>query len=185
MKSHILLSTELKNGKELIIRRGLRKDIDSVWEIFNIIIKERKFLPVFTPVKSEFEKQSWYLRMREQQNMLLVAVVEGRVVGQLTIEHIDWDASSHVGELGIIILPQYRNMGIGTKLIQRAIDIVKEKNLFKKICLSCFHNNYMALNVYKNLEFEEVGRKKKQFFIDGKWLDEIILERIIDETPPD
>ncbi|TFF88972.1 MAG: GNAT family N-acetyltransferase [Promethearchaeota archaeon] len=185
MKSHILMSTKLQNGKELIIRRGLRKDIDAVWDIFNIIIKERKYLPVFTPVKSEFEKQSWYLRMREQQNILLVAVVDNKVVGQLTLEHIDWDASSHVAELGIIILPRYRNMGIGTKLIQRSIEIVQEKNLFKKICLTCFHDNFHAISVYKKLGFEEVGRKKKQFFIDGRWLDEIILENILDETPPE
>ncbi|MHA1231657.1 MAG: GNAT family N-acetyltransferase [Candidatus Helarchaeota archaeon] len=183
MKEQIITITTLKNGKKLIIRRGLKKDLDAIWHIFNVIVMERKYIPVFNVVTSDFEKQNWYLRMREQQNLILVAIVDDKIVGQLAIEHIDWDASSHVGELGIIILPEYRLMGIGTELIKSCIEVVKREGIFKKISLSCFHNNHVAMSVYKKLGFKKVGHKVKQFFIDGEWLDEILWELILDDDP--
>lgn len=170
---------------ELKIRRALRKDLDAIWNIFNIIVGEKKYIPVLSPVESEFEKQSWYLKMREQQNMMLVAIVDGKIVGQLAVEHVDWETCSHVGELGLVILPEYRGLGIGKKLIKNCLDIVRNKSLFKKITLSCFHNNHIALNLYKKVGFKEVGRKTYQFFINDEWLDEVLFELIIDTTPPE
>ncbi|MHA1752853.1 MAG: GNAT family N-acetyltransferase [Candidatus Helarchaeota archaeon] len=180
MRNYIITNIKLKDGQPLIIRRGLRRDLDAIWNIFNVVVSERRFIPVFNTVKSEFEKQSWYLRMREQQNLILVAEIDNKVVGELTIEHLDWDASSHVGELGIIILPKYRFMGIGSELIKNCLEIVKKENLFKKICLSCFHNNYVALNIYKKFGFKQIGKREKQYYINGEWIDEILFEKILD-----
>ena len=185
LKERLITITEIKNGMELKIRRALRKDLDAIWNIFNIVVEEKKYIPVLSPVVSEFEKQSWYLKMREQQNLMLIAIVGEKIVGQLAVEHVDWETCSHVGELGLVILPKYRGLGIGRKLINSCLKIVRNKSLFKKITLSCFHNNHIALNLYKKLGFKEVGRKTYQFFINEEWLDEVLFELIIDTTPPE
>ncbi|MHA1269124.1 MAG: GNAT family N-acetyltransferase [Candidatus Helarchaeota archaeon] len=184
MKNNTVCSVILKNGKKLEVRRGLKRDLDAMWNIFNIVVRERKYIPVFNTLTTEFEKQRWYLQMREKQNLILVAMVDDKIIGLLTLEHLDWDASYHVGELGIVIHPEFRLMGIGFHLINCCIEMVKKEQIFKKITLSCFHNNIIALNLYKKLGFVKVGHKVKQYYINGEWIDEILLEKLINSTPP-
>ena len=49
---------KLKTGETIIIRHVNESDIDGIWNNFNIVVNEGIYLPVFFPVRSEFEKQS-------------------------------------------------------------------------------------------------------------------------------
>ena len=52
------------------------------------------------------------------------------IVGQCEISNLEWEASRHVGSLGIIVTKKYRNLGIGTNLIDLAIRESKKLNYF-------------------------------------------------------
>ena len=51
----------------------------------------------------------------------------------------------------------------------------------EKITLSCFSTNIHALELYKKIGFEVVGTKKKQFYMNSQYYDEVVMEMWIDE----
>jgi ribosomal protein S18 acetylase RimI-like enzyme len=86
-----------------------------------------------------------------------------------------------VGSLGIIIAKDYRNLGIGTNLIDFAIRESKKLNNKEKIILSCLSTNERALFIYEKLGFQEVGVRKQQFYMNSIYYDEILMELWIDD----
>lgn len=171
----LAIKKKLKSGATAIFRLFSKEDLDDIWQVFNQVVNECKYIPVINPVTSRFEKENWYFRQKEEDNIVVVSEIDGKVIGQCMIEHIGWDAAYHVGELGIIISPDYRNLGIGLYLIQEALNVAHKKP-FEKIILSCFHTNLRALTLYKKLGFQEVGYREQQFKLNGTFYDEVLME---------
>lgn len=62
-----------------------------------------------------------------------------------------------------------------------AIREAKKLNNKEKIILSCFSNNERALHLYERMGFRVVGVRKQQFYMDGGYYDEVMMELFIDE----
>ncbi|MFX1478347.1 MAG: GNAT family N-acetyltransferase [Promethearchaeota archaeon] len=179
-------SIELETGEKIIIRHVTQRDINGVWNNFNDVIEEGIYLPVFFPVRSSLEKESWYRKIKEEKELCIVADNQKsrppfNIIGQCEISNSPWDAGLHVGILGIIIKSDYRDLGIGTHLIDTAIRESQKLNSKEKIILSCFSTNERALHLYRKLGFETVGVRKKQFYMDSKYYDEVLMELWIDD----
>ena len=177
---------KLKTGEKIIIRHITESDIDGVWNNFNEVVEEGVFLPVFFPVKSRFEKQSWYNNIKKEKEICIVAVHPNlkkpyNILGQCEISSLDWDAATHVGSLGVIVQKNYRDMGIGFQIIDMAIRESKNLNNKEKIILSCFSNNKRALYLYEKMGFNVIGKREKQFYMDSRYHDEILMELWIDD----
>jgi RimJ/RimL family protein N-acetyltransferase len=177
---------KLRTGEKIIIRPITESDIDGVWNNFNEVVEEGIYLPVLFPVKSRFEKQSWYNNIQKDREICIVAIHPDlknpyNILGQCEISSLDWDAATHVGSLGIIVQKKYRDLGIGYHIIDMAIRESKNLNNKEKIILSCFSNNKRALYLYKKLGFKIIGSRVKQFYMDSKYYDEILMELWIDD----
>ena len=177
---------KLKNGEKVIIRHLKESDKDGVWKNFNDVLEEGTYLPVFTPVILEVEKDTWYENIKREKEICIIAEIPTlkspfNIIGQCEISNLEWEAATHVGNLGIIVNQKYRDMGIGFNLIDSAIRESKILNNKEKIVLSCFSTNKSALHLYKKLGFQVVGLKKKQFYMDGVYYDEVIMELWIDD----
>lgn len=181
------------NHKKIIIRTLKKADTEGVWKNFNQVVKEGDFLPIFTPVLSDWEKKSWYDNVRKEKEVVIIAEdpkldSPDNVVGQCEITNSEWEASSHVGILGIIVNKEYRNESIGYHLIDAAIRESKKLNNKKKMILSCFSNNKHALHLYKSLGFNEVGIRTRQFRMNGHYYDEVMMDLWINDylkNPPE
>jgi ribosomal protein S18 acetylase RimI-like enzyme len=177
---------ELSTGEKVIIRHITQTDIDGVWNNFNEVIEEGIYLPVFFPVRSVLEKESWFRKIRDENELCIVADNQKHkppfnIIGQCEISNSNWDAGLHVGILGIIVKSDYRDLGIGTHLIDTAIRESQKLNNKEKIILSCFSTNERAVYLYRKLGFETVGIRKKQFYMDSKYYDEVLMELWIDD----
>lgn len=178
---------KISNGDQIIIRSIKRGDIDSVWRNFNEVVNsEETPYPIFYPVEARFEKESWYNTLKRENEICMVAENTSlekplNVIGQCEITNIEWDASMHVGNLGVIVLKEYRDMGIGHRLIDAAIRVSFHKNEKEKIILSCFATNDRAIHLYKKIGFKQVGLRKKQFKIKKKYYDEVLMELFIED----
>lgn len=171
----------LKNRKKILLRYLQRADLNAIWKNFNDVVDEKEYLPTFSKVELEYEKVVWYREMTEEEgNFCVVAEdISGKppynIAGQCTVENIEWEASAHVGMLGIIIRKDYRNLGLGFHLINFAIEQARKLGK-KKLILSTFATNKHAISLYKKIGFEEIGLRKKQFFMFGKYIDEILMD---------
>jgi ribosomal protein S18 acetylase RimI-like enzyme len=177
---------ELKTGEKIVIRHLNKSDIESVWNNFNEVVEEGTYLPVFFPVRSKLEKDSWYNKIKNEKEICIVAEDKKlrppyNIIGQCEISNSEWDAGLHVGILGIIVKKKYRDLGIGAGLIDIAIRESKKVNNKEKIVLSCFSTNERALHLYKRIGFNIVGVRKKQFYMDAKYYDEVLMELWIDD----
>ncbi len=176
---------KLRNGEKILIRHVIESDIDGVWNNFNEVVDEKIYLPVLFPVRSKFEKQSWFHNIQKEREICIVAIHPTmaspyNILGQCEISNLEWDAATHVGSLGIIVQKKFRDLGIGFNLIDIAIRESKRLNK-EKIVLSTFLDNERALYLYKKIGFKTAGIRKKQFYIDTNYYDEVLMELWIDD----
>ncbi|MFX1552176.1 MAG: GNAT family N-acetyltransferase, partial [Promethearchaeota archaeon] len=161
---------ELETGETITFRHLTKSDINGVWHNFNEVIDEGLYLPVFFPVRSQLEKESWYNNIKNQKEICIVAENADlkspfNIIGQCEISNSNWDAAPHVGILGIIVKEKYRNVTIGRNLIDLAIRESKSLNNKEKIVLSSFSTNERAIHLFTKLGFKIIGVRKKQFLM--------------------
>lgn len=173
----------LKNHQEVTLRHILKEDLDDIWDNYNEVIDEQLYQPSFTKVVEKLEKISWYNEIVGYNNLCVVAELKQKigsaVIGQCTIHHDDWEASEHVGLLGIIIRKEFRNLGLGKRLMEFAMNEAK-KNGKRKIVLGTLISNTAAIHLYENLGFRRIGIRQKQFLMRKKYIDELLMEKWLD-----
>lgn len=99
---------------------------------------------------------------------------ELKIVGYLHIQNI---SSVHrSADIGIRIGEEkYRGQGFGTEAFRMAVDYCWYHLNLQRIGLIVFRNNPRALHVYKAAGFKKEGLLKKLFFIDGEWIDVVLM----------
>lgn len=70
--------------------------------------------------------------------------------------------SDDVNILNIAIKEEYQMQGIGTKLIQRVVNIAKRLQV-SKLSLEVSADNYIAQKFYKSCGFKQIGIRKKYY----------------------
>ena len=95
----------------------------------------------------------------------LVAESEGRVVGAVWTRimndygHVDDQTPS----FAISLLPEYRNKGIGTRLMREMLSLLKEHG-YKQASLAVQKANY-AVRMYKEVGFEIIDENEEEFIM--------------------
>jgi len=111
-------------------------------------------------------------------SIILVCEVKNRVIGQVSVEK-KGGKISHVGELGIAVHPAYWNLGVGTALINAAIQRAKKEGI-SKLYLEVVRENRRAILLYKKFGFKVEGLLKKHFRMDdGRFADLVIMSKFI------
>lgn len=87
---------------------------------------------------------------------------EDQPIGSITIRYFSEDqkgfgyVGDDVPELGMAILAAFRGEGIGTALMNKLFDYLKEMQVMK-VSLSVAPNNMAAVNLYRRFGFTDVG----------------------------
>ncbi len=147
------------------IRPIVLEDAASYRRCWDAIAKERRYLteyiaPPLAEVQSAFRH---YLRTKIP---FLVAVDGARVVGFAVVYRPDLPSRRHLGDFGMGLLPQYRELGLGTKLITGVLKLSLGK--FESVVLTVFRKNKRAINLYEKMGFKpDSGLKKFMKLADG------------------
>jgi L-amino acid N-acyltransferase YncA len=80
--------------------------------------------------------------------------------------------------LSVYIERQWRGKGIGTRLL-REIEARARVLGYHEIVLSAFPFNQAGMRLYERFGFRTVGIYHEQGPIDGRWVDTIILEKVL------
>lgn len=95
----------------------------------------------------------------------LVAEAGGKIVGAVWVRimndygHIDDETPS----FAISLYKEYRGHGIGTELMRRMLDILRD-NRYKKASLAVQKENY-AVKMYKNIGFKIVDENSEEYIM--------------------
>ena len=113
---------------------------------------------------------------------VLVAEVGGRVVGWASIGHYrDRACYAGIGEFSVYVHREARGQGVGHVLLAGLVDAARERGYWKLLS-RVFPSNTASLALCQALGFREVGRYEKHGRLDGRWLDVVIVERLIGEN---
>ncbi|MFN8439859.1 MAG: GNAT family N-acetyltransferase [Caldilineaceae bacterium] len=80
---------------------------------------------------------------------------EGKVVGNVTVQRAE-QSGGRWQIANVAVAPAYRGRGIARRLMQRALAHIDEEG-GKYAVLQVYENNQVALRLYKQLGFEEMG----------------------------
>jgi RimJ/RimL family protein N-acetyltransferase len=73
----------------------------------------------------------------------------------------------------------WRNQGIGSALMARAIEWAKSTRLVTRIELNVFVRNEMAIHLYEKFGFQVEGRRRRAVYLDGEFVDDYIMALLL------
>jgi spore coat polysaccharide biosynthesis protein SpsF (cytidylyltransferase family) len=99
---------------------------------------------------------------------------ERRHVGNVKLDHIDW--ISRRCDLGILIGDKASwGMGLGTEATALATRYAFERLGMERVTLGVLAENAAALRVYEKLGYAVEGRRERDQYKDGRWLDTVLM----------
>lgn len=159
------------------IRMAGTADAAAIAEIYNIGIAERG---------ATFETEPRTIRQIEERLLtlerfpLLVAVDSSDTVLGWTglSEYSPRACYSGIAEFSIYLRPEARGRGTGTLLLQSLVESARERG-FWKLVSRVFPSNAASRALCRRGGFREVGVYEKHGQLDGRWLDAVIVERLL------
>jgi L-phenylalanine/L-methionine N-acetyltransferase len=100
----------------------------------------------------------------------LVALVEGRVVGLLSLTRYE-GRRAHTGEIGLFVHDDFARRGIGRKLTEACVDLAENWLGLTRIELGVYTDNAAAIALYESCGFEHEGIARNFALRDGKLVD--------------
>ena len=115
------------------------------------------------PFSSEQEGQFLEKKTASDNEIEIIAVVDGRVAGTAGIDSVGTKYKlKHRAECGVSVLQEYWELGIGRALMEACIECA-EKAGYVQLELNVVAENTRAVSLYKKLGFVEYGRNPKGF----------------------
>ena len=167
----------LNDGRTLILRSAEEKDAVTMLEYIKQTAEETHYLIRYPEeINIELEREKEIIRNNlEAEDAAWFTVFEGeKAVGNCSISrHRNHLKLMHRCDFAIAIEQAYCNSGLGTILMQKAIDKAREIG-FEQMELGAYADNDRAIALYKKMGFKECGRTPKAFKLkDGTYIDEV------------
>ncbi|WP_143304529.1 GNAT family N-acetyltransferase [Chitinophaga vietnamensis] len=155
----------LPNGYELVIRPARIEDAAGLLDNFQRMTKETDYLLFTHPEAMELnlasEEQFVQSYLDNPRQLLLVAEVNNKIVGSITVNHSGYDKKAHTAEMGIAVEHAWSNLGIGRRLMTAMIRWAEQQQGLRILYLNVFSTNEKAMQLYRNFGFLESGRLPK------------------------
>jgi len=167
--------------REVILRTPKWEDLEDFLELINSLVAER--VDILRAESVSRDEEIDFLarvlsRLEKDELFFLVAEVDGKVVAASDINRRT-DYEEHVGIIGIAIKSGFRDLGIGTEMMKTLIRQARKWGL-KVLTLTAFASNSRAIHVYEKMGFVQTGRVPEKIFKDGKYVDEIVMAKLLE-----
>jgi amino-acid N-acetyltransferase len=163
-------------GPPVLVRGAAAGDVPAITRIFNEGIEDRSTLE--TARRTEAECAAW-LAERGPRHPVLVAVQRGAVRGWAALSAFSpHEACRCVADLGIQVARESRGLGIGSRLLEAALDRARRLD-YHKVVATTFPSQAPALALCGKFGFRHVGDYREQARLDGRWVDTRVLERLV------
>ena len=159
------------------VRAATTADSEAICCIYNEGIEDR-VATLETELRTPEERAAW-LAAKGPRHPVIVAEDAGQVIGWASLNQFSpREAYRHVADLSIYVQRAYRGKGVGTVMLARLIELAREQR-FHKMVLSAFPSNSGGMALYERMGFRTVGVYKEQGMLDGRWVDTIVMEKLL------
>ena len=163
----------------IIIRAATPDDAESIVGVWKAIVAEKIYSAVDCAFTIEGERE--YLEsLAAREGIFLAETAERDVVGFQSIDQWTrlFHSMDHVGQLGTFVLPQWRGLGVGSRLAAHTLQFARTVG-YEKLVIYVRASNTGAQTFYAGLGFVPCGRLTRQLKIDGSHDDEILMEMFL------
>jgi phosphinothricin acetyltransferase len=163
------------------VRVATAADADAICRIYNQGIEDR-VATLETELRTPDERRQW-LAARGPRHPVIVAetTTEPRhALGWGSLNAFNpREAYRFVADFSIYVEREWRGKGVGAVILTRLIELAREHG-FHKMVLSAFPSNAPGVALYTRLGFRTVGIYREQGLLDGRWVDTIIMEKLLE-----
>ena len=161
----------------LTIRDATATDAAAIAAIYNQGIADQ-IATLETEERTPEERVQW-LATRGPRHPVLVAERDGTVAGWGSLNQFNSrKAYDFVADFSVYVEREWRGKGVGSALL-RALTARAKQLGYHKMVLSAFPWNTAGMALYQKYGFRTIGIYKEQGLLDGKWVDTIIMEKIL------
>lgn len=161
-----------------IIQFTSLKYVESFNRAVDIVARERKYLATVEGFLLDGTIQ-FVTSIIENNYAQYLLIFDNEVKGWCDIIPKSIPEFSHVGVLGMGLLPEYRGKGFGQQLIEITLQHVNNNSKIEKVELNVFESNENAIKLYRKFGFFEEGKRLKSRKIDGMYDNEILMGKFI------
>jgi phosphinothricin acetyltransferase len=166
----------------IAIRTATGADVPAITRIYNQGIVDR-LATLETEERTEEERRAW-LQSHDGRHPVLVAERDGEVLGWGSLNVFNPRAAYRfVADFSIYVAREARGMGIGSSLLP-ALIVEAGRLGYHKLVLAAFPFNAAGMRLYHRHGFRDVGIYHEQGILDGRWVDTIVMELLLDDEPP-
>ena len=125
--------------------------------------------------------EHWRKRLADPPEGLfsLVACVEQEIVGQLGLNTFPTrPRRRHVGQIGMAVRDDWQGKGVGTALMQAAVDLADKWLNLTRLELEVYTDNAAAIRLYEKFGFRIEGTHAEYSFRDGQYVDTYSMARL-------
>ena len=155
---------------------------DRFWRALDVVAREHRYL-IFQEAPPLESTRNFITQVLAKGWSQFYALYDGKVVGWCDVVRDERPGMTHVGRLGIGLLPEFRGQKIGARLLAATISDAFQKGL-TRIELEVYAGNARAIALYKKFGFIEEGRKRHARCLDGVYEDSICMALLQTEAPP-
>jgi RimJ/RimL family protein N-acetyltransferase len=164
-----------RDGRRWILRPGRPTDGRGLARLFADVRREGRWLITAPGAVSEPSESFWISEMiRAAEHLVLVAEGDGEIVGNVLVSVDRGVSTEHIGVLSITLADGWRDVGIGTVLVEAAQRWAADRGL-RKVSLGVFPDNDRAIAVYEKCGFVREGLRRMQYRSGDAFRDEVLM----------
>lgn len=161
----------------LTLRAARAGDAEVICLIYNQGIEDR-VATLETEFRTPAERGEW-MAARGPRHPVIVAESDGAVVGWGSLNVFNArPAYQHVADFSAYVERAWRGRGVGRRLLERLVELARGIG-YHKMVLSTFPTNTAGVRLYESAGFLRVGVYREQGLLDGRWVDTLIMEKLL------
>ena len=161
----------------LTVRPAEPADAEAICRIYNQGIEDR-VATLETELRTPAERLEW-LEARGPRHPVVVATAADEVVGWASLNRFNpRPAYDHVVDLSVYVERGWRGRRVGRRLLEEVVEAAQKLG-YHKMVLAAFPTNTSGMALYERLGFTRVGIYREQGWLDERWVDVIVMERLL------
>ncbi|HGJ3661423.1 TPA: N-acetyltransferase family protein [Streptococcus pneumoniae] len=168
---------------ELLIREAEPKDAAELVAFLNRVSLETDFTSLDGDgiLLTGEEMEIFLNKQASSDNQItLLAFLNGKIAGIVNITADQRKRVRHIGDLFIVIGKRYWNNGLGSLLLEEAIEWAQVSGILRRLQLTVQTRNQAAVHLYQKHGFVIEGSQERGACIEeGKFIDVYLMGKLI------
>lgn len=168
----------VSSHSQILVRRARASDAPEFVRMMGQADVYRNLMQLPMPGDEMWRKRLEGMGDPDRQDLLLVAELEGRVVGSAGLHPAAQLRRRHVAMMGISVEPAAQRQGVGQALMQALCDYADLWAQILRIELTVFTDNDRAIRLYQKFGFRLEGTHRAYALRDGVYADVHAMARL-------